>query len=436
MNLLELEEVQDNIFAIKFTNYHEIGVSFQDILDECIESCDAAHRLQLESAFAGLREHNSQLLAGFDADTPIQLLLDWRKSKTENGFLGDAVEASRLVNAVADIRPVHVITPEGSIFGEGRENVQVTTISSDTYEAMTWKSPCRSFSSNSTFHEAVVTSSLPANPLIAVPTICTFPYWWGEQVPPPTLSEELETRYFKPSTYGYLRLFKCFWQIGELSGLNQVHAHLLWLYLLGVCDDPPNIQPPSLRMPDTEREIETVIGGELDAESHLLLIHIGTDGEDHKKWPLHYWCDLIRRVLNELDDVALCLLWPSDCEQYYQSVHLYNCSIGLDEHRTFQFEKSNLSSFIGDLRAVLDYFDVPPTLVGLDSFPAGHLYPSIGGRSVVIGNKKRRDYCFSCPASNDSLLVLPGGNRVSANQIKPDTVFDAICHSLGKPVAN
>jgi hypothetical protein len=397
--------------------------AFQAVLQECVDACPAGVPHLLQDTLQALREHNAQQLAQNDAST-VGLILDGRKQVKKRGFFGDAVEASRVVRTIAaPERHVRVITPDADVFTQTLEHVQTVPVLANI--PMTWKSPCNCGNASSSRYHKAVKEAAGLDRLVAAPNICMFPYWFGGSASRPNnLPVELPEEFIARKNGCVQFVNKRFWTIDDI--LNQVHAHQLWLYLLGAIDAPVPICPPFL-VDNPHLAIEEVMSLQVAQTDRVIMIHIGTDGERVKYWCRDRWKSLIDGIAVDFPGHRVCFLWPANPDRQDDTQCLINYAIAEKHLAPIQFPKKlSLQRFILVLRSVIGFFDTTPILVGVDSLSAGHLYPALGGRSVVIGNNQRDDFHFSCPGSPGSMLVLPPGNEEAADQIPASEVLLAI----------
>lgn len=371
------------------------------------------------------RERNVALLHKHQT---VCIVLDGR-----GGWLGDMLEASRLVTALrAEKKHVIIATPNQDLFtGSTDEGISIIPMSPSlpVAEEGHWNRQTLKFLRDNVQDTPVL---FPLNGALPVLTQINKK---GEIDNIDTL--ELLKYATRPSGSEYDIIPNMWWKRGihQLQAL-QIMAHMIGLNA-SVWNEFPNayLHPNRQALSVAEETMQRYVTPQIDGNRIPVLIHMGvaTNGQKlrAKFYPEGKW----KQILDELqssgnNNFDLFFAEPSDPQQAEQAYTLarYANGIGLAAH--FIPMNSIKDWSVGAFIAFLQQFSHHRGIVfGNDSMPAGHASPTTGNTSVVLGSPVYHPG-FYCPGEN-GLVILPNSSDKSfTTNIDPKHAAEALMSAV------
>ena len=377
---------------------------------------------------------NKALLSSSDAVT---VVLDGRINIFSQGYLGDLVEATRIVDPLLQAgKKVRIVTSHTDIFDESNSNIEIHGFPADIPPAnqYPWEPRLLSFIGKVTQGDPVI---FPLNARVPL----AFDIKPGGKVSNISAISDLN---------GYLNQSDR--QIGirhekwAKQGVHQLQALQGFVHLLGLSALDWQQFPNAHLFPDryslqTAKEVIKGYGCFYAPEKGTpLFLHPGvaTDGKkiNLKGYSEDAWKASIKKIAEaELPIGSLTILRPIDREQGLTASRLakqaQETGLPVSEVPIDEVVKKygwSLGSFIAFLQELSFRKGI---ILGCDSMPAGHAGPAVGLKSVVLGSPFFNQTFFG-PAK-DSFTVMPQYNpevdnfsKVTTEFIKPDQITSAL----------
>lgn len=368
----------------------------------------------------------------FDGSDSLVIVLDGRINGKKEGFLGDMVEATRLIRPFSQrLKEVIIATPHTDVFdGRPDQNVSVLPIPEDIggVQKPPWDEKLRRFLYNQV-------GEIP----------CIFPI----------NADNISYAIFGPNgeiknessfilardaiRYGYQGL-----DIGPANwwkkGVHQLQALQIMYHLLGGEDAKDWQQFPDAYLYPSD----TAVGVAKEAVNRYgcfsssgrvcppVYLHIGvaTNGKkmEFKYYPEEKWAQVLKGLAeNPAAPNSVTFLEPSDPDHAKTALSLAQTAVdnGLRVAKipTSQLRSEwTLGAFIAFLQELSRHKGM---IVGCDSMPAGHAGPAIGNPAVVLGSPFYNPG-FYCPPQR-SLVVMPNPSEsIFTSGINPEHVVGAI----------
>ncbi len=359
-----------------------------------------------------IRRNNIQLLNSSNTTT---VVLDARTNAYNQGFLGDMIEASRLVTALRTVgKNVRIVGSHTDIFtGTNDSGIEVIPIPADLPPATErhWQPQLLEYIGEATKGSPVL---FPMN--ARLPLLLDI-----------NRTGEIQNQDMLSMLQSYLRQTSSSpdikperWMhrgIHQLQAL-QITAHLIGLD--GVYDwdkFPDAFLHPTDRARKSAEKITNIYrcffnGSNHDGIPYLIHPGVATNGRkvDQKAYPETRWKRIIEGMTDEnLALKSLSLLKPVDPAQGAMTTRLaeYAKSLGLKTALLPEQELRTkygwtLGSFIAFLKELSHRRGI---ILGCDSMPAGHAAPALDIPAVVLGSPSYNPG-FYCPPK-DALIVMP-----------------------------
>lgn len=376
------------------------------------EIAKAKNNMVPESGLPGLDEvcrSNQELFA---SSKTIAVVLDGRSDYSTQGWLGDMVEASRLVHSLVEAgKEVVVITSQPDIF--------------DSHEGITTIGIPAEVSSKALhpYNESLLKFSqgkadaflFPINAYLPVLISINEAGQVANQATVDTFRNSLDpTGQVKGAGL----------EVWGQQKIHQLQALQVLSEMIGItAANSWDVFPSAYIHPDANSQF---IAGEVikmcqvnapeksNPEAFPLFVHIGT-ATDHNKinskfYPEAQWQEFLNLLAEASVPISeLFFFRPIDQEQLEVAQRLVTQAQQLKFNVT-EIPMSEIQEkygwTLGAFAAFLSYIqEQKGMMLGVDSLPAGHLAPALGIPSVVLGNKVL-DPSFFCPQDN-SLVVLP-----------------------------
>lgn len=359
-----------------------------------------------------IRKSNRQLLDSSDTTT---VVLDARTNVYNQGFLGDMIEASRLVTVLRETgKNVRIVGSHTDIFtGTNDPGIEVIPIPADLPPATEkhWQPELLRYIGESAKGSPVlfpINARLPLllgiNPqgdITNQETVSKFQGFLKQTSPPPDI---------KPERWMH-------------RGVHQLQALQITAHLIGLNDVYKWSKFPDAFLYPTEsaqKSAEKIVniyrcffnGSNHDGIPYLIHPGVATNGRkvDQKAYPETRW----RRIIEGMTDKDLSLkslsfLKPVDPAQGAMATRLaeYAKNLGiktalLPEQELRSKYGWTLGSFIAFLKELSHRKGV---ILGCDSMPAGHAAPALDIPSIVLGSPSYNPG-FYCPPK-EALVVMP-----------------------------
>ncbi len=376
-----------------------------------------------------LRTENAALLGDSDK---VAIVLDGRSKDTPQGFLGDMIEASRMVNVVRSTgRKVIIVTPHTDLF-EGNHDPSMSIVAIPetlpVSHAAPWKEDLLGY----------LQTSIGKTP-------CIFPM----HAATPVLMQ-LDSGGHIENEDNLALVKKAFVTNGKNPhitplhwgkfGIHQLQALQITAYLFGI-KEVKNWRdfPRAFFNPTREaREVALEVVGSYGCfktsseDCPPLYLHPGVATNGSKLITKFYPEDKWTAFINELSGTpyatgSLTFLEPTDEQQATMTLRLATKAIEAGLHvakvpistvkRRYDW---SLGSFISFLQELAKHGGI---IVGCDSMPAGHAGPATGNPAVVLGS-----HCFNpgfyCPPEK-ALVVLPSKGPYTSS-IEPTRIVRAV----------
>lgn len=396
-----------------------------------------------ESSLSGLKTHrkaireaNERLWRSSDVLT---MVLDGRANIYNQGYLGDLVEATRIINPIlASGRNLRIITSAPDVFsGFEGSNLEITGIPAHVPVAtdLPWQPELLRYVGQQADSSPVL---FPLN--ARVPMLFDI----NGQGEVRNLSAVSELNRFLNQSQ---RQFGIRYEKWAKKGMHQLQALQVMTDLIGLDGSfdwsqfPDAFLHPDGHAKDTAAKVVNLYHCFYKSNGRPpLLLHPGvaTDGMKLKlkSYPESRWKRVITGISDEgLPVKSLTIIRPTDATQNAVAVRLVNHArkLGLKvsdvpEAKVRQDLGWSVGSFIAFLQELAHRQGV---IVGCDSLPAGHAGPAVGIRSVVLGSPFFNP-TFFCPPEN-SMVVMPNANLdsvvdkdITTGAINPTHVVEAI----------
>ncbi len=404
-------------------------------LDELVGNLTGGHAERFKYA-QWLREENISLLNSNDR---VGLVLDGRAKDSTEGFLGDMIEASRMVNVIRSTgKKVIIATPHTDLFEQnGDPDVSIVAIP-DTVPAS--PNPPWDQSLLVYLREAVgnVPFIFPMN--AAVPALIQL----GQEG---TIENSDNISLVKEAFKSNGRNAKVTPQIWGKYGIHQLQAFQITSYLMGIegsenwQEFPKAFLHPSKNAKEVAKEVIKIYGcfDTYSEECPPIYLHPGvaTNGSKliTKFYPEVRWIDFINQLSTARNTGgSLTFLEPTDEQQSAMTLRLATTAIeaGLRVSKVPMASVKEkyewtLGSFVSFLQELSNHRGI---IVGCDSMPAGHAGPAVGNPAVVLGS-----HCYNpgfyCP-SEKALVVLPS-KQAYTSSIEPERVVAAVQYLCEDP---
>lgn len=385
-----------------------------------------------------LHDGNAELLKNTKS---VAIILDGSSTNSREGYLGDMIEATRLINPLRNAgKEVIIITPHSDLF-DGTADSKVSLLPLPK--------------------EAQASHIAPWNPALLdylhnsigdIP--CIFPM----NATMPALVQIGENGSIQNNDI--LMLAKNVFGLYEKrmgilptkwgnAGIHQLQAFQTIAYLLGIDEArtwqkfPSAFLHPANRARATAAEVTRIYGcfdkSTYGEDCPPLYLHPGVAPNrskiKSKFYPEARWIDFIHRITAARGLAnSLTFLEPTDPEQGAMTLRLATEAVeaGLRVAKVpmtlvKQRYEWTIGSFIAFLQELSRYRGV---IIGCDSMPAGHAGPATGNPSIVLGNLCF-DPGFYCPPEK-ALLILPSkGSFTSA--VEPERIVSALIYSCLDP---
>lgn len=360
----------------------------------------------------GIRNNTQDLLA---RSSTVGIVLEGRSPGYSQGWLGDMVEASRLVSPLrSEGKKVAIFTSNPDVFnGTPDDGVSVITIPESTSTQgnirYPWNPDFRRFA-----HDKANAFFFPTN--AQIPTLVTL----DEQG---NISNQDHLDLFKAAVQPQSNYYGIGVRRWAHQGIHQLHAlqfcgHLIGLSNVGEWTDFPNayIHPAKKDAEIAQQVIDYYgcLGGCEEPGINPLFLHPGVATDSEKLLTKFYPEDKWKATLEKMIDLGtainpMVLLKPVDPVQSRIALRIAKSARGLGLRvnevpmdkigQQYGWSLGAFASFLGHVA------DKKGLIVGVDSMPAGHLGPSLGMRSVVLGSGYYNPGFFS--PQKDALVVMP-----------------------------
>ncbi len=371
-----------------------------------------------------LEEGNRQV---FDEHEEIGVFLDGRTRLKPEGYLGDMIAVSGVVNTLlAAGKRVAIITPHDDVFG-GTLDERVRLIHLDPAKEGNPIYPLFKPTLKKLSEEG------PDMPIM-FPINAAIPIWvqvdQQGRVANKDLIDEIGENIFSRKGYPHSRLTTGWME----QRMHQVQGLQVLSNILGINDQTPDYLPPPFLSPDTKsQDIAAKVINELQVnpEKHLVLLHHGVAAEQtkiHSKfYPEQAWEDVFYNLIEHNDKLQFLTFIPTDPKQA-QGAHRIIAYAEEAEFEVVQVPLDQIMAKYGwSLGAYINFMqhlhqNYKPTFIGVDSMPA-HLADALDIPSIVIGNEEYPPTFFS--GVDNQIVVRPGESRY-ASTISPRDVSDTI----------
>lgn len=385
-----------------------------------------------------LRDENAELLK---STRSVAIILDGSSRNSTEGYLGDMIEATRLINPLrAAGKKVVIISPHSDLFqGTTDSSVSLLPLPEEARSShiAPWSRELLNYLHNSI-------GDMP----------CIFPM---NATMPALIQTDKEGTIRNNDTLTLVKnTFGLFEQkIGILpvrwgrAGIHQLQAFQTVAFLLGIDAArkwqkfPSAFLYPAKSAKETAAEV-TRIYGCFDKSTYgencpPLYLHPGVAPNGSKLrtkfYPEDKWIDFIHELTAEHGLAnSLTFLEPSDPEQGAMTLRLVTEAVEagfrvakVPMSQVKQRYEWTLGSFIAFLQELSNNRGV---IVGCDSMPAGHAGPATGNPAIVLGNLCF-DPGFYCPPEK-SLVVLPSKGDFTSG-IVPERIITALIYACLDP---
>lgn len=366
------------------------------------------HKGQLTGLMA---RENGAVLHGSDS---VAVVLDGRYNGKQEGYLGDMVEATRVVRPLLDtVGKIIIISPHLDIFATDDPRISLVPI---PQEIPGNPRPMANPELLSYIHQVV--GETPVFFPLNASTPVLLRLGEGGSVKNMDFLNFIKNA-IRPGYEGYDISPNMWWN----RGIHQVQALQLTASLLGIEDAadwqefPKAYLFPSQEAQQVAQEVINIYGcfsWETAGEEPYLYLHpgIATNGRKmlNKFYPEHKW----QVVLHDLAETTgvpkdVTFIEPTDDEQAAMTSRLANsavdCGLHVAKIPMVQVKERydwTLGSFIAFLQELSRHNGI---ILGCDSMPAGHAGPATGSRAVVLGSQGYNPGFYS-PLEN-ALVVMP-----------------------------
>lgn len=370
-----------------------------------------------------ITEPNSVLLATSDVVT---VVLDGRADIFNQGYLGDVVEASRVITPLQKAgKKVRVITSHTDVFeGATGANLDIVGLPADLPPAnrFPWNPRLLRFIGNATNGDPVL---FPVN--ARVPIVFDI----DNEGDVKNISRISEFNRFINQSDKQIGIRHEKW---AKHGVHQLQALQSFIDMLGIDSLNWSDFPDALLQPDrysrgvAQKVISAYHCFYNQENGSPLFLHPGvaTDGKKQtlKGYSEGKWKESITEIAGSgLAIASLTLLRPIDQEQSLMAIrlaeHARKEGLKVSEVPMDEIVKNygwSLGSFIAFLQ---DFSFRKGVILGCDSMPAGHAAPATGIKSVVLGSPYFNPTFFAPP--KDSLVVMPKNIAIETNPHKVTT---------------
>lgn len=385
-----------------------------------------------------LHDENADLLKSTKS---VAIILDGSSKNSKEGYLGDMIEATRLINTLRTAgKKVVIITPHDDLFqGTTDSSVSILPLPEEAQSShiAPWRRELLDY-----LHDSI--GDMPC----VFPMNATMPALI--RVGKGGLIENNDTLMLTKNAFGLYEK-----KIGirptrwGSAGIHQLQAFQTITYLLGIDsarkwqEFPSAFLHPAQSAKETAAEVTRIYGcfdkSTYGEDCPPLYLHPGvaTNGSKirTKFYPEDKWIDFIHELTATRDLAnSLTFLEPTDPEQGAMTLRLATAAVeaGLRVAKVpmsqiKQRYEWTLGSFVAFLQELSNNRGV---IVGCDSMPAGHAGPSTDNPTIVLGNLCF-DPGFYCP-SEKALVVLPSkGNFTSG--IVPERIVTALIYACLDP---
>lgn len=373
----------------------------------------------------------------FGSSERVVIVLDGRYKGHSEGYLGDMVEATRLVRPLqARLKEVIIATPHPDIFeGKPDSNVSILPIPEEIggVPKPPWDIGLREFLYDQVGETPCI---LPMN---------------ANNINYAILGPDGQIK--NEETFVMTRdVIRTGWEGLDIDpqnwwrkGIHQLQALQTMYYLLGGDDAkewsqfPDAYLYPSASATSVAKEVVELYGC-FSTPTRVcppIYLHIGvaTNGRKllAKYYPEDKWSQVLQTLArNPEAPNSVTFLEPSDPEQAATTLRLATTAVDNGLH-VAKVPMSQLRSqwTLGSFIAFLQELSLHKgMIVGCDSMPAGHAGPAVGNPSVVLGSPAYNPG-FYCPAER-TLVVMPSENYYTSG-IRPNHVAQAVidlCHEI------
>jgi hypothetical protein len=347
-----------------------------------------------------------------DASKEVNVVLDGRVNIFNQGYLGDLVEATRIIDPLLiSGKKVRIITSHGDIFsGSGSDSVEVRGIPSDIPPAnqYPWDQRLLRFIGQ---NANLAPTIFPVNARVPIA------FNIDRQG---TIKNGEEIDYLNKLLNQSTKQIGIRHEKWSKRGVHQLQALQAFSYLLGMDSLNWSQFPEAFFYPD---DYSVKVADEVIGYYHCfysrenktpLLLHPGvaTDGRkiDLKGYPEEKWKDVITAISESQAPVdSLTMLKPVDQDQSQIAgrliKHAEKNGFNVSEVPMEDILKNygwSFGSFVSFLQELSMRRGI---ILGCDSMPAGHAGPATNIRAVVLGSPFFNPTFFG-PAQN-SLIVMP-----------------------------
>lgn len=395
---------------------------------ERVKMLICAQEPQRRADLNGLEVENKEVLK---ESRNIGIVLDARARGANQGWLGDVIEASRMIPVLREEgKRVTVFTSHPDMFaGTLDQGVKVVAIPTLLEPALLhpWNTQILRFVCGQADAFAFpLNAHMPV--LVKIDSDGT--------IKNARTIEVLKKAIRQNSLWSGVNVTK--W---SRFAVHQLQALQVFADLLGVEGATQWKQFPNAYLfPDrygqevAQRTLENEFSPSTTNDERVLFIHLGVATDDDKLnskfYPLEKWEEVLKEVTKISRKIPLVILRPNDRAQVALAEILSD--IGRDQglpiyevplsrgHQRFEW---TLGAFI----AYLQQTTKNSAMIGVDSMPAGHLAPALNIPSVVLGNLTYPCEFFS-PEQNSFLIMPLEGYCTSC--VEPADVGHAIRMSL------
>ncbi len=382
-----------------------------------------------------LQETNLSIL---NSTSTVGIVLDGRAKDAPEGFLGDMIEATRLVNIIRQNgKRVKIVTPHEDLFqGQTDPMVDIIPIPENVQAspAYPWRQELLSY-----LHEAIGDTPclFPMNA-----TTPAFIQLRAGGTIQNTDSLQLVREAFRPQSKRPLE--PSFWGRFGIHQLQafQVNAHLLGIEEASQWQEfPQAFLHPTKQAQEVAREVIGIYGcfnsAREDCPPVYLQPGVATNGSKltTKFYPEDKWQEVITQLAVAPHTAGiLTFLEPTDEKQASMTLRLATTAVeaGLRVAKVpMTSVKQRFGWTLGSFVAFLSELSRHNGLiVGCDSMPAGHAGPATNNSVVVLGS-----YCydqgFYCPPKR-ALVVMPSTDAYTS-YIEPKEVIAAVQYICKDP---
>lgn len=385
-----------------------------------------------------LHDENAELLKSTGS---IAIIFDGSSKGSSEGYMGDMIEATRLVNPLrAAGKKVVILSPHADLFqGTTDPSISLLPLPEETRSShiAPWHRELLSY-----LHDSI--GDMP----------CIFPM----NANMPALIQTKKDGTVKnndiltliQNTFGlYEKKMGVLPQRWGIAGIHQLQAFQIVTYLLGMDDArkwqkfPSAFLHPSKSAKETATAVTRIYGcfdkSTYGEECPPLYLHPGVAPNGSKLrtkfYPEDKWIDVIHGLAASHDLAnSLTFLEPTDPEQGAMTLRLATAAVEAGLHVAkvpmSQVKKQyewTLGSFVAFLQELSKHRGV---IIGCDSMPAGHAGPATGNPAIVLGNLCF-DPGFYCPPEK-ALYVLPSKGDFTS-EVVPERVISSLLYSCLDP---